>query len=144
MKKNITKIFESNAFIFVTAIIFIAFGLYYWGDFSRNVDNIASEFLHKQVKHSAEIGTSIEKAAFINFLTSYYNENIYEFKEFSNYYQSREFSEGDSLKYFFLIPKIASQNIILSVKYTSLPKDFDIKKHSQNCSNALQKLIYEK
>lgn len=142
MKKHFFKIFESNIFIFIIALIFIAFGFYYWKNFSRNVDKVANEFLHKQTLQTIELNTNIRTIEFINFISSKYNENIYEFKDFSEYYQSREFSEGDSIKYFFYIAKNDKNNIILSIKYTHLPKNFDTKQHSQNCLHSLQKFIH--
>lgn len=143
MKKILAKVENSNLFVFLIALVFIAFGFYYWSTFSSKVDETANKFRLKSVKSTITIDTDIAFDDFANFISNYYNQNIYQFDKFVDYYISGDFQEGDSLAYFFFVPIDSKQTITFQVKYTKIPASIDLKKHSENCLKALKKYIYE-
>ncbi|MEJ5245965.1 MAG: hypothetical protein WHV28_09720 [Bacteroidota bacterium] len=144
MKILITKILDSKLFSLIAALLIISFGLYKWGSFSRNVDEIAANALRKKTVKSVSIQTNFSSNDFQNFQSNYYNENVYEFKKYPGYYQSREFDESDSLSYFFSVPADQSKFVTLKIHYTKLPDSFDLNRHSANCLSALEKIIFNK
>ncbi|HOM04663.1 MAG TPA: hypothetical protein PLU67_04115 [Candidatus Kapabacteria bacterium] len=141
MKIIFTKILESKIFSIIAAILIISFGLYKWGSFSRKVDEIGANALRKNAVNTVSVVSNISLSDFDKFLTNYYNENVYEFKKYSGYYQSREFTESDSLSYFFSVADTPGKPIVLKVHYTKLPSHFDQQKHSTNCHAALERII---
>ncbi len=144
MKIFITKILDSKIFSIIAALLIISFGLYKWSNFSHKVDEIGASALRKSTVKTISISSGISSNDFQKFLTNYYNENVYEFKKYSGYYQSREFSESDSLSYFFSVADEPNKPLTLQVNYTKLPNNFDIKSHSANCLTAVERIIYNK
>lgn len=144
MKISFTKILDSKIFSIIAAILIISFGFYKWGNFSRNVDEIAAKALEKKSVKSVSVQTNISSNEFDKFLSNYYNENVYEFKKYSGYYQSRELIENDSLSYFFTVPAYESKHIVLKIHYTNLNSNFDLNSHSSKCASALEKIIFNK
>lgn len=116
-------IIESKAFISIAAVLTIAYGLWYWGDFSNHVDEVAKQLSSKmkQKEHSVEIDLSYWKIRQIVLRKADFN--IYSFAEYKSKMYSKEMKKSSNVNYKIVIDSLENQLSRLSFKYMNTKVD---------------------
>ncbi len=132
MKNKIYNLIESKVFIVIVSISMIAFGIYYWSDFSGRIDDLASGIREKIVKSEFSFETNFD---FNSLYAKIQSNNLYGFKRDNGIAASYDIDdEKENFKYFYQIEPDSKGLAIVKVRIIS----------GKNCPKELAKKYFDK